>query len=159
MRRSFALGAVSAVFLLAFAAVPVAATTPLDVEFAVTTTGPEGGPTGGPFVASGPAVDAGLVCPTGTTIDVGAKAAGFQSQAGVNLLVVKAFDCDDLSGSFIVKLQVRLDSRGDNFAWVVVNGDGAYARLRGAGDGYGIPFGTGPDVGVDDFYLGALHID
>jgi hypothetical protein len=156
VRRSIRLAAAAAALCLVFPASVVTATTPASVEFFVPTVIPaDGGPTYGPFTASGPAVDAGIMCPTGQTADVFGKAAGFQSPAGINLLVVKQFTCDDRSGTFLVKLQVRIDARSDNFTWLVIAGDGAYARLRGAGSGFGtFPY---PDE-VDDNYAGGLHI-
>ena len=127
---------------------------PLDVTFEVPTTISEEGPTFGPFTASGAAVDSGDMCPSGDTIDLFGRPSGGTPQ-GVNIQVVKLFTCDDGSGSFVVKLQVRIDRKGDNFQWVVLEGAGAYERLHGVGDGVGFPT---PD-GVFDVYQGQLHVD
>jgi hypothetical protein len=113
------------------------------------------GVSGGPFTATGPAVDAGLICATGQTIDVFAKPAGYQSHGGwLNLIIVKAFTCDDGSGAFLVKLEVRLGAHGDHYGWVIMDGEGDYASLRGAGTGYGAsPLG---DYDVLDVYDGVV---
>lgn len=165
MRRFLVLAAAGAVALLMLPAAPASATPPSGVHFDVhTTIPPEGGPTSGPFTASGPAVDDGLICSSGDTIDVFGKASGF-SPAGVNFQLVKSFTCDDGSGEFLVKLQVRIDAKGDNFNWVIVGGTGAYEDLHGAGSGVGYhhhhhhhhPL-CGPDC-VHDVYDGGVHID
>jgi hypothetical protein len=114
------------------------------------------GPRRAAFTASGPAVDAGLVCAAGDTIDNDLpSAAGYQSERGANLQIVKHFSCADESGDFRIKLQVRLDARGDNFTWAIVDGTGDYERLRGAGSGTGEP----TTYGVLDLYDGGVHID
>lgn len=149
---------ISATLLAAAMVLPASsagATPPSDVMFEVPTVIPDdGGPTFGPFTATGPAVDAGLMCPSGETTDVFGKASGGTPQ-GINFQAVKLFECDDGSGAFVVKLQVRLDRKGDNFQWVVLDGFGAYEQLRGAGDGVGFPL---PD-GVFDVYQGEVHLD
>ena len=157
MRRTLVVLAALALMLVAVPLAPAGATPPTDVAFEVPTSiPPEGGPSGGPFVATGPAVDTGIMCPTGDTIDVFGKASGFQSNRGVNFQVVKLFTCDDGSGDFLVKLQVRFDQKGDNFNWTVLGGTGAYADLHGSGDGIGLPL---PDDDVLDLYDGKVHID
>ena len=152
--RKLIIGAAVATAVAALSSSPVDAGPPLDVTFEVPTTISEEGPTFGPFTASGAAVDAGDMCPSGDTIDLFGRASG-GTPRGVNIQVVKIFTCDDGSGSFIVKLQVRIDRKGDNFQWVVLDGDGAYERLHGVGSGFGFPI---PD-GVFDVYQGQLHID
>jgi hypothetical protein len=141
---------IAAVFMAP--ALPALATPPTAVNFVVPT---EFGVTNF-FTASGPAVDSGLMCPTGTVDDIFGKATGFKSQTGVNFQVVKVFTCDDGSGSFVVKLQVRNDFKGDNFQWVVLDGDGDYSNLHGSGTGVGIPTS---DSSVLDLYGGAVHLD
>jgi hypothetical protein len=148
--------ALIAMLLLVLSVAPGAASTPPSaVEFEVETTIPTEGPSFGPFTATGPAVDAGLLCNSGDTIDVFGKGSGFQSGIGWNAQVVKLFTCDDGSGEFFVKLQVRIDWQGDNFRWTIVGGSGAYEKLRGTGEGIGLPM---PD-GILDVYDGAVHID
>jgi hypothetical protein len=148
-----------AILLLVLSIVPGAASSPpLGVEFEVPTTFPPPPaiiPSFGPFTATGPAVDAGIVCGSGDTIDVSGKVSGSQGQRGENYQIVKLFTCDDGSGEFLVKLQVRNDHKGDNFNWVIVGGSGDYEKLHGTGKGIGLPM-TG---GILDLYSGAAHID
>ena len=121
----------------------------------MTTALPPAGLSFGPFTASGSAVDAGVICASGTTIDAApAKAQGFESGHGVTLQVTKRFTCDDHSGDFLIKLQVHFDWKGLNFNWNVVGGTGAYAGLHGTGSGVGLP--CTPDC-VFDVYDGAMH--
>jgi hypothetical protein len=144
------------IILMILSVIPAAASSPpANVMFEVQTTIPEGGPNHGPFVATGPAVDEGIVCASGETTDVGFHASGFQSDKGVNYQVVKLFVCDDGSGEFSAKLQVRADRRGDNYNWNIVGGTGSYEKLHGTGTGTGLPT---PD-GVFDIFDGKLHID
>jgi hypothetical protein len=153
------LAAATAALFILIPAASVQASPPLAVHFDVPTTfGPgDTGPTFGPFTATGPAVDAGVVCPSGETIDVFGRVAAYKSRTGVVFQVVKLFTCDDGSGSFLVKLQVRIDARGDMFQWMILDGADAYARLRGVGSGIGIPFEDGQ--GVNDLYDGVAHLD
>ena len=142
------------VLVLAMAAAPAGATPPDDVQFEVETSFLPTGQTGGPFVATGPAVDSDLMCPSGDTIDVFGKVSAFETGVGFNIQLGKLFTCDDGSGDFVVKLQIRIDPKGTNFNWVVVNGSGAYERLRGTGSGVGLP---DPGAEVLDVYTGKLH--
>lgn len=157
MPRFMRLAVVAAALFLVMPVATVEAMPPLDVSFEVQTTFIDGGPlSGGPFTASGPAVDAGLVCAAGDTIDNDLpQAAGYQSERGANLLIVKHFSCTDESGDFWIKLQVRIDARGDSFTWAIVDGTGAHERLRGTGSGLGVP----TDYGVLDLYEGGMHTD
>ena len=145
-------GAGAAALIVALPATTVTATTPSDVTIEVDTSIELGG---GPFTATGAAVDDGLFCGSGETFDVAGKAAGGTPQ-GVNFQVVKLFVCDDESGAVSIKLQVRIDRKGDNFNWTVVEGWGAYEDLHGTGRGIGIP--TGP-TSVLDVFSGGMHID
>ena len=148
--RKLAVLAMVAIWLIP--AIPASATPPTAVGFFVPT---EFGVTNH-FTASGPAVDSGLMCPTGTVDDIFGKISGFKSQTGVIFQVVKVFTCDDDSGSFVVKLQVRIDFKGDNFQWVVLGGDGAYSKLHGSGSGIGI---DPTETAITDIYEGAVHMD
>ena len=145
------------IMILILSVVPVSASSPpANVTFEVQTIiPPEGGRNFGSFTAAGPAVDEGLVCASGETIDVDFHDSGFQSKTGVNYQVVKLFVCDDGSGEFSAKLQVRYDRRGDNYNWNIVGGTGSYVKLHGTGTGTGLPT---PD-GVFDILNGKLHID
>ena len=103
MRRY--LSGIMAAFL-ATLAVPVAsagATPPSDVTIEVDTLFAGTGV----FTASGPAVDDGVVCASGDTVDGSSKISG-NGKWGFNIQVVKEFTCDDESGSFLVKLQARV---------------------------------------------------
>jgi len=146
--------AVVAATLLVVMAAPAGATPPTDVGIEVETS-LLGAPS--PFTASGPAVDDGLVCQTGTVVDASGKATGF-SPTGFNFQGVKQFTCDDGSGEFFVNLQARIDFRkGTTFNWNVLSGTGDYVDLHGAGSGIGLDI-CGPDC-VFDIYEGGLHID
>lgn len=140
--------------LMVAMAVPAGATPPSDVQFEVET---DFGPS--PFTASGPAVNAGLVCASGTVENVFFQASGFQSNSAVNFQIVNRFTCYEAPfGEFFVKLQVRLllDGSPATFTWNVVDGTGGYEDLHGAGTGAGLPCGT---CFVLDVYDGGLHID
>ena len=114
----------------------------------------------GPFIASGFAVDAGVMCPAGSTegLSETASPSGGNAQ-GVNFFIVKRFTCSDGSGRFDVKLTVRLNKNGDNFNWTVIGGTDNYESLHGSGQGYGIyptPPQTTPDV--TDYYFGTVRL-
>ncbi len=104
-------------------------------------------------MATGAAVDDGVVCGTGEVVTTFVTAAGFQSNRAVNLTVGKEFTCDDGSGTFSAKLQVRIDfDRGVSFHWVITGGTGDYEDLHGAGSGFVVPVDT-------DIYQGGLHVE
>ena len=167
MRRLILLAAVAALFLVALPVASAGAAPPEQVTFE----GPSyfDGPDAftGEFVATGPAVDSGAMCPGGDTVDLYTKAAPKmgQSPRGVNLQILKEFTCDDDSGSFQVKLQVRIDFlKWPVFNWVVVGGTGDYEDLKVNGDGFAaFPLFDGPPgpdsepIGVFDVYEGKLH--
>jgi hypothetical protein len=157
MTRTIRLAAALAAMALLVTAATVQATSPLGVSFEVQTAFIDGGPlSGGPFTASGPAVEAGLICAAGDTIDQDLPlVAGYQSSTGANLRIVKHFSCADGSGDLWITLQARLDARGDRFVWVISDGTGAYERLHGTGSGSGVPMGNG----VLDLYDGGVHLD
>lgn len=137
MRRFATLWAAAALLALPLATVQAAGTPALAVHIEVETSFISEGISGGPFTATGPAVDAGLICPTGDTIDVLTAAMGYQSPGdSLSLFVVKEFTCEN-GDAFFVKLEVRLDQRGDHYSWATNKGTGDYAFLRGAGRGYG----------------------
>ncbi len=159
MRRALIVAAAGALLLLMLPVAPVGATPPSGVHIEVPTTLPPSGPPSfGPFAASGPAVDAGIMCPSGDTIDVFGKISGSEMGTGFNIQLIKQFTCDsEPFGEFLVKLQVRIDQKGDNFNWTVVGGSGAYEDLHGSGRGVGLPT-CGLDC-VFDVYDGKVHID
>lgn len=157
MRKVSLLIAVASALVVVLPAATVSATPPSDVMIVVdTVVGPDGG--SGPFTADGPAVDDGVFCSSGFTFDVFGKAAGFQSGRGVNFQVAKVFICDDESGAIVMKLQVRIDQKGNNYSWNVVEGFGAYEDLHGTGQGFGISPPDDPDQ-ITDTFMGGMHID
>jgi hypothetical protein len=160
MRRSFIVAAVAAL-LLVVPLVPAGATPPLAVDLEVLTPlPPEGEPWEGSFTATGPAVDAGLICPTGNTFGLLLKRVGFQSHWDwMNDQAVVRWTCADGSGEFYMKLQVRHDWKGSNYNWVIVGGTGAYERLHGSGQGFGTLVVGDPEVLVLDSYFGKAHVD
>jgi hypothetical protein len=114
-----------------------------------------------PFVASGQAVDDGLICDEGLVTDASGKVTGF-SPNGFNFQGIKQFTCADGTGEVLVNIQARIDFRkGITFHWNVLGGIGGYKDLHGAGSGIGIsgvPCGD-PDLCTLDVYDGGLHID
>jgi hypothetical protein len=161
MRKTILLVAVAALFLIALPMTAAGATTPEPVTFEGPSFFPVSGPGTGLFTATGPAVDSGAMCPSGSFVDVLGKPAPNMGQSpnGFNLLLVRDFTCDDGSGTFLIKLQVHI-TYYPTFNWVVVDGTGDYEELRGNGDGYGAyPLFNGvPDpIGVWDVYEGRLH--
>jgi len=161
MRKIILLVAALALFLVALPIASAGATPPEQVTFEGEAffAGPDAGT--GFFTAAGPAVDSGAMCQGGTVMDVYTKAAPKMGQSpnGVNLQIVKEFTCDDDTGTFMIKLQVRITNY-PTFNWVVVDGTGAYEDLKGNGDGFGeFPLFNGiPEpIGVWDVYEGKLH--
>ncbi len=129
---------------------------PLDVEMEVTVLA-------GTFEASGPAVDAGLMCEAGTMESLLEKYAG-ESEVVLNLQVIAEFTCADgseLDGdTFIVKQQLHIDLTAEpmswTFGWVIKGGTGAFADLHGNGDGIGFLLDELP-FGPFDVLEGRLH--
>ena len=155
MRKLLMLTSLTTILLLALPVSPAAAASiPLAVNFEVHTEfGSDGtGPSFGPFTATGPAVDDGLICPRGDTIDIYGRVTGFRSVKGMNFHIIKRFTCADGSGDFLVKLEVRIDQKGDNFNWMIIDGTGNYDNLHGTGQGIGLP----ADYGVLDLYKGVV---
>ncbi len=147
---------VLATALMVVMALPAGAARPIGVHIAVETflltfTGP--------FTASGPAVDDGLICASGSVIDDVNSFTGFTVN-GFNYHGIKRFTCDDTSGEFLVNVQARIDNRtGTTFNWNVIAGTGAYEDLHGAGPGVALDGGCGAEPCVLDVYDGTLHIE
>src|SRR3990172_11180563 len=97
-RISFLLVALSS-FLVAF---PVMAASPLDVHIEVSTFIDTSVPD--PFVASGPAIDSGLLCSIGLVSDASVDVVGPPDGEFSVLRILKRFSCDDGSGTFDIKL-------------------------------------------------------
>lgn len=145
----------SILLVMAFITTPAAASTPDQVRIESVVSFSSGS---GTFEASGLAVEAGLICPAGEVYDKFKLVAGTRSGILQNLMIHKTFVCADGSGTFEMDLKVHLvfEPYKDATQWVVTGGDGAYARLRGAGGLYGIPVDSDH---VLDIYSGGLHID
>ena len=145
-----------AAVLAAFAAAPVSAAAPKAVEIVSPMTfAPPGEFNFGTFEASGPAVDAGLICEAGDVNDTGIILAGGQSRSGkIQIPVYKTFTCPD--GELFIRIQVHLDLETftETFSWVVLGGTGAYANVRGHGDGFS--FSEDPNTGNVNVYSGML---
>ena len=142
------------IIALVSSAVPVAASSPVNVtilsemDFLGDT---------GTFEASGPAVEAGIICPQGDVYDTEYRSAGNQDKRFINLYVHKLFVCADGSGSFEMDLNVRIFSPPRTIGtWRIVEGDGAYARLHGNGK---LTAHREDEDTVIDLYTGSLHID
>ena len=141
-RRHALVAMLAAVLALTVIAGPVGAASPQSVTIVSHVTFNPDGPNYGDFVATGDAVDNGVICASGTFVDVGIRFAGFQSDRGmVQLQVVKEFTCGDGTGSFIAKLQIQanFDTGIESFTWVVLGGTGAYGSLHGSGSGSTVP--------------------
>ena len=109
------------------------------------------------FTASGPAVTAGVVCPTGTTSDVVVNTYGPPNGNYQFLYILKSFTCGNGSGTFFIKMRVKLDlnSGYTTAKWQFTNGSGLYNHLRGHGTLVGTPII--PFVTIQDVYDGTAH--
>ena len=160
MRKNSLLVAAGLALAVAIPSATADATPPADVEIVIETTISDAGGSG-PFFAFGPAVDDGVFCETGFSSDLPrTKSSGGNAQ-GINLQVFKKLECDDESGSVTLKLQVRIDRKGNNFNWNIVEGTGDYERLHGTGEGFGIFLGPNPEGNdqILDILDGKMHID
>ena len=137
------LAILSATLALGVLAAPAAAAAPPEgVTIVSNVTFVDGGPNVGDFTASGAAVGAGTLCPSGTFVDDGIRFAGFPARTGeVQLQVLKTFTCDDGSGTFSVKMQIKANfgTGIETFQWVITGGTGDYASLHGSGTGTTVP--------------------
>lgn len=112
----------------------------------------------GTFTASGPAVEAGIICPTGMVYDMNIRGVGVQSQLFTNLFVHKHFVCDDGSGTFEFNLNVRIIYSQDytESLWRIMGGTGDYQNLRGTGTIMAYPIDADT---IEDNYSGMIHLD
>jgi len=87
------------------------------------------------FTATGPAVTAGDVCPSGTVSDLNVTQTGSGQGPYSSFDVLKEFDCADGSGTFNLDLKVKLENASGNTTatWQVAGGTGNYANLQGNG--------------------------
>jgi hypothetical protein len=137
----------------------VAASQPLNVNIVVNTYLLSSG-NAGYFVASGPAVDAGLICPTGTATDIYNRGQGWESNIGTNYFVLKQFVCDNGSGTFTLQLEARVVYPDKDTAnWNVKSGTGPYAGLHGTGKDVGeFHFDSnGNPIYITDNISGKIH--
>lgn len=143
------------IFLLVFTVSCVSAAPPLSIHIEVDEWISIGGVE--PFVASGLAVDDGLVCATGTVEDLSITSTDIPFIPYTIVWAHKYFECDDMSGTFDIKMVVKLDN-ATHFTtarWRVVGGTGNYADLRGTGSLVGTPIVPGESI--TDIYDGQMH--
>ena len=95
LRRVAGASLIGAMLLGMIAVVPASAASPTGVTIVSPMTFNPDGFNFGTFEASGPAVDAGLICESGTVDDTRIIFAGFQSNRGAQIPVRKTFTCDD----------------------------------------------------------------
>jgi hypothetical protein len=95
------------------------------------------------FVATGPAVDAGIVCPGGTIEFTGYVPTPIHD--GSFTRWENRYTCSDGSGTFILGADVFFDVPENRGIWSIVSGTGAYETLRGGGGSI-----TAPTVGPTD---------
>ena len=140
--------------LLAITVSTVFAAPPLDVHIEVQE---YIGMSGEDFTANGSAVDTGIMCPSGTVDDLVVDVSGPPGGTFALLHVLKRFYCADASGTFDVKLVVRLDltTNETTARWNVVGGTGDYTHLHGNGLLVGTPGTPGEDI--YDVYDGRMH--
>jgi hypothetical protein len=102
----------------------------------------------GTFAASGPAVDAGIVCPTGTQEFADGNAPPRQ---GAIDRWEDRYTCDDGSGTFLIGADVFIDSDAQYGVWNIVSGTGMYESLRGGG-------GNETNLNASDEMMGRLRL-
>jgi hypothetical protein len=144
-----------ALLILGVLAIPAMAMKPLKVHIEVPEfilSGPD------PFEASGPAVDEGLLCPTGEVVDNFSNPGPMQGVVQI-LYVSKTFTCDDGTGTFDVDMVVKLNTitSKTNAKWQIVGGSEAYIGLTGNGKLKGIPFINNVPDTILDIYDGKLY--
>ncbi len=152
--RTTAISLLFALTLIAVSATAAGAAPPLGLHIEVDELIGTNGET---FFASAAAVDAGVVCPTGTVDDLSIVVSGAPGGSISILHVLKRFYCADLSGTFDVRLVVRLDNvtHYTSASWRVVDGTSAYASLKGNGSLAGTPLD--PGASIQDVYDGQVH--
>ena len=159
MKKTIVLLLIFALLSLTLPVVTAAASSPEDVTIVSPMVLPPVLPPGeapyGTFEASGPAVDAGVICPSGDVYDTGARVVSGENKKFTNLFVHKLFVCDDGSGTFEMDLIVRLIP-GSTVNWRITSGGGEYVRLHGTGKLTSQALSEGHLI---DTYIGGLHID
>jgi hypothetical protein len=142
-----------AVFLLVFSVSSAFAAAPLALHIEVDEVFSQPSET---FIATGTAVDAGLVCGTGTVTESSVVGRGREDAKVLVLFVTKYFTCSG-GGTFDMNMVVLLDNttRETTASWHIVGGTGAYAQLRGSGSLVGTPIVA--YVSIHDVYDGQVH--
>lgn len=144
-----------ALVLLAVTISPASAAPPLAIHIEVDEMI---GDSGELFLASGPAVDAGLVCAYGKVYDLSVTIVGAPGGKFTNLRVLKQFTCGDNNDNvFWIKMAVRLNNTtGETTArWQTTGGTGPYTTLHANGSLVGTPIVLG--VSIHDVYDGHVH--
>ncbi len=157
MRAKVQKTAISSVLALLMVAVSVTvagAIPPLDLHIEVDEVIATSGET---FYASGDAVDEGVVCATGSVDELSTVVSGAPGGSFSILHILKRFYCADASGTFDVRLVVKLDNvtHYTTASWKIVDGTGVYASLNGNGSLAGTPID--PGVSIHDVYDGQVH--
>ena len=154
MRRFLILVATIMLAMLLLPAVPAAAAPPLGVTITVEEV--LVGEVPEDFDATGDAVDAGLMCATGTVVDLDVTVLP-SGQNHTRLIADKEFTCEQ--GTFTARLWVKLFPDGSTVAkWRITGGTSDFATLRGWGKLVGTPIfnADGVKTGITDVYTGKL---
>ncbi len=110
--------------------------------------------TGGPFTATGAAVEDGLLCATGTLTELHAHREMLPDD-DFRVLVLKQLTCEDRPGALEIALWVDVvEGVGNAFEWQALWGTEALAGICGSGDGAGE---WAEDPSVIDSYAGHLR--
>lgn len=142
-------------FVFTFNVTGVIAAVPLDLHIEVTENIP---PDEAVFVASGTAVESGLICERGMVFTESTIVHGSPEHSGIQILNVdKHFVCD-ADNTFDINMKVKLDTiTGMTTAhWKITGGTGDYANLKGNGSLIGTPHVPDDDQ-IDDVYEGKVH--
>ena len=148
------LNVLAGIFLLAVSVSTVVAVPPAPLHIEVLEYPGDSAPV--PFTASGAAVDAGLVCAAGTVVDVSVTSNDPSGPFQI-LQVLKRFTCGDGSGTFDIKMVVKLDlaTHDTTARWQIAGGTGVYAGLKGQGSLIGMSIV--PGISIQDSYDGKVH--
>ncbi len=161
MRKAVILNFAVVFLLLAISTTPVFASIPPQRISITIPTFFDGSYTSGEFSATGPAVESGLFCNTGRSVDIwGTFNHGFQSYQVNNYLGRKLLTCDDGSGTITIQVEARavVNASEDEGQWVVLEGTGRYQDIQGSGGLWGAYiFDHGNKIGITDHYSGNIH--
>ncbi len=95
----------------------------------------------GTFLATGPAVDAGIVCPTGTSRY---STQSSPTRIGAETRREDLFTCDDGTGTFVIGTESFSEADGNWYGiWDIVSGTGDHLTLAGGGG-----IAAGPTAGT-----------